>query len=245
MVKFFYLFLPIGELMEIKFLSPNKEMSQIRMKPIPANQLIPSWWKDMPIYSNPSQKLDLDPHPTVTAKKCFPLLDAISSGYIMRLWSDILVTQTDEGPYLKWSTQDPVADAWSWAQSAGYEIPDGYDKTVFKYLHGWVVETPKNYSCLVTHPFGYNKLPFRTLTGIVDTDELKTHANSPFVVKKGFEGIILKGTPMFQIIPFKRDEWKSTIKIMDEGEMYVRRENIASTIVSSYGNFMRKNKKFK
>jgi hypothetical protein len=34
----------------------------------------------------------------------------------------------------------------------------------------------------------------------------------PFYIDHNFEGIIPLGTPMFQMIPFKRDDWKSTIK---------------------------------
>ena len=33
--------------------------------------------------------------------------------------------------------------------------------------------------------------------------------NVPFFIKSNFEGVIPCGTPMFQIIPFKRENWKS------------------------------------
>ena len=33
--------------------------------------------------------------------------------------------------------------------------------------------------------------------------------NYPFLLKDNFSGIIPAGTPLFQIIPFKRDNWKS------------------------------------
>jgi hypothetical protein len=32
----------------------------------------------------------------------------------------------------------------------------------------------------------------------------------PFYIKKNFEGLIPVGTPMFQILPIKRDSWKTT-----------------------------------
>jgi hypothetical protein len=31
--------------------------------------------------------------------------------------------------------------------------------------------------------------------------------NLPFFIKEGFEGIIKAGTPIFQIIPFMREQW--------------------------------------
>lgn len=231
--------------MKIKFLAPDDHVMVVREKPVPASSLVPDWWKTMPPYSNESKTFDLSPQPTVSAKKCFPLLDAITSGYIMPLWADLLVTQTDDGPYIKWGTDVNVLEAWPNHQVSTYEIPDGYTKPVFKYYHGWVIETPKNYSCLITHPIGYPNLPFKTISGVIDTDSLKTFANSPFVVKEGFEGIIERGTPMFQIIPFKRDSWESEIIKMEPNTHYLESEKLHSRIVSSYGRFLRKNKYFK
>lgn len=230
--------------MEIKFLSPNKLMMEVREKPVPAANMIPQWWKEMPVYVGNKKSIDLNPQPNVTAKRCFPLLDGISAGYIMPLWADILVEQQDGGPYIKWNTSDKVVEAWSWEQSSSYEIPDGFDKTVFKYLHGWVVKTPPGYSCLITHPIGYNNLPIKTLSGIIDSDSLDTFANSPFIVKSGFEGIIEKGTPMFQIIPFKRDSWKSSFDVMDDLRLEINTEKLRTKIISYYGRYKRKNKKF-
>lgn len=230
--------------MKIEFLSPNKFLMETREKPIPASKMLPQWWRDMPIYSNGDKKLDIQPYPNVTAKRCFPLLDSLTAGYIMPLWADILVTQNVAGPYIKWATNDPVVEAWDSEQSSLYEVPDGFSQTVFKYFHGWVIKTPPGYSCLITHPIGYNNLPIKTLSGIVDTDSLDTFANSPFLVKEGFEGIIEKGTPMFQVIPFKRDDWKSSVKLMGEYEYETNRERLRSKIVSYYGRYQRKKKRF-
>jgi len=198
----------------------------------------------MPPYSN-SKRLNLDPRPNVTAKKCFPLLDGITAGYIATLWADLLVTQTEHGPYVKWNTNVDVLEAWSHEQSSSYEVPEGFSKTVFKYFHGWIIETPPGYSCLITHPIGYPNLPIKTITGVIDTDSLKTFANSPFFIKEGFEGIIEKGTPMFQIIPFKRDSWESEYELIDSATNYYNAEKLHSRIVSSYGRFLRKPKEFK
>lgn len=228
---------------KIKFLAPNRHVMEVREKPVPASTMVPEWWKDMPVYSK--GKFDLDPQPTVTAKRCFPLLDGITAGYIVKLWADLLVVQTPSGPYIKWATEQPVLEAWDKLQSSSYEVPEGYDDIVFKYYHGWVIETPKDYSCLITHPIGYPNLPIKTITGIIDTDNLKTFANSPFVVKKGFEGIIEKGTPMFQIIPIKRESWESEFILMGEEDNHINNEKLHSRIVSSYGRFLRKNKEFK
>jgi hypothetical protein len=79
----------------------------------------------------------------------------------------------------------------------------------------------------------------------VDTDVLETHANSPFVIEENFEGIIPKGTPMFQVIPFKRENWEMEISEMKEKDIFYRYERLHSTISSSYGRLLRSKKVFK
>lgn len=218
----------------IKFVAEDDYAFNVKSKPVPASEYLPDWFKTMPSFVD--NKLVLSPSPSVTAKKCAPLMDGLISGYIMPLWADIYVSQTEEGPYINWTTETEVLGAWPWQQSSNYEIPDGFDRTVFKYYHGWIIETPKEYSCLITHPIGYPNLPFKTITGIIDSDILKTGANSPFVVKKGFEGIIKKGTPMFQIIPIKRDEWKSEFDMLDAKNNFFNIEKLRTKIISAYSS---------
>jgi hypothetical protein len=50
---------------------------------------------------------------------------------------------------------------------------------------------------------------FEILPAIIDTDKAITQINLPFVLKDlKFEGTIPAGTPIAQIIPFKRESWK-------------------------------------
>jgi hypothetical protein len=231
----------------IRFKATSQHVLEVRSKPIPAASFVPEWWKNMPIYTENRASFALDPYPSVTTKRCFPMLDAISSGYMVTLWSDVLVSENkniNDKARIQWTTKEPVADAWSEIHTEGFEYPDDCSKIVFKYMHGWIIETPPGWSCLITHPIGYNNLPIRTLTGVVDTDVLKTAANSPFMIKSGFEGIIEKGTPMFQIIPFKRSDWKAEYELQKENENFLNTEKLKTKIVSSYGRYIRKPKKY-
>jgi hypothetical protein len=230
--------------MKIKFIASKQHVLDVREKPIPAGAMVPDWWKDMDPFAY--GRFDVNPFPTVTAKKCFPLLDGLTSGYILPLWSDLFVSKDNNGNRIvKWVVSEPVIDIWAPWQVSSYEIPEGFGKDVYKYYHGWIIETPKNYSCLITHPIGYPNLPIKALTGVVDTDKLETHANAPFLIKEGFEGIIPKGTPMAQIIPFKRDNWKMEIDSITEEQHSFRRDRLHSTIKSSYGTNFRVKKEYK
>jgi hypothetical protein len=112
-------------------------------------------------------------------------------------------------------------------------------------LHGWVIKTPPGWSCLITHPISYPDLPFKVITGIVDTDRLDTDINTPIVFKKGFEGIIEKGTPMFQMIPLKRSNWESEVIKGDPKTFEYASEVLKTKIVSSYGKHLRTPKVYK
>jgi hypothetical protein len=53
---------------------------------------------------------------------------------------------------------------------------------------------------------------FTILDGVVDTDTYNAPVNFPFVLNDiTFEGLIPAGTPMVQVIPFRREEWEMSI----------------------------------
>ena len=57
---------------------------------------------------------------------------------------------------------------------------------------------------------------FSIIPAIVDTDTFSNEINFPIVINGDkypiLETLIKKGTPYVQIIPFKRDSWKMTVK---------------------------------
>jgi len=224
---------------KITFRAQTEHVWEVREKPRPAAKILPKWWKNLSPYSTEDNKLKLNPLPTVTVKKCAPTLDGLTAGYIVTLWADVIITQKNGFPYAQWATDQPVFDIWDPSQVSSYEIPDGFSSLVFKYIHGWTIKTPAGWSCLITHPIGYQNIPIKIITGIVDTDNLETDINTPFFIKEGFEGIIKKGTPMFQVIPIKRENWKSDFILEKPNQFYFNIEKLKSTIVNSYSKILR------
>jgi hypothetical protein len=105
----------------IKFIATSDHVFSVREKPIPASQIIPQWWKDIPHYANKEQKMDLNPRPTVTVKRCLSAFDGIASGYVVTLWADIIVSYNKEnGTSLKWNPVENVFDVWESIQSSSY-----------------------------------------------------------------------------------------------------------------------------
>ena len=58
----------------------------------------------------------------------------------------------------------------------------------------------------------HHDLPLVAMPAIVDTDVYNERVQLPFTFKDpNFEGLVPAGTPIYQVIPFKRDSWKMNI----------------------------------
>jgi hypothetical protein len=88
---------------------------------------------------------------------------------------------------------------------------EGYEPLMFNFMPSWCIKTPKGYSSLFIHPINRTDLPFYTIGGVLDTDGWGEAGMHPFLLKKGWSGIIPEGTPYMQIIPFKRQDWVSVV----------------------------------
>ncbi len=181
------------------------------------------------------------PHPTngesmATIKKCVPVLDAITAGYIITTPVDIYVSERDGFPYYQWALGEgiqfhPVIQA--------PEHPLTLENVPYpKFINPWGVRTPKGYSILFTQPLHRDSV-FKILDGVVDTDTYFNAVNFPFQLKdKKFEGYIPKGTPMAQVIPFKRDVWK--MKVGNQKELQETLD-VRNKIVQSFYDKYRNN----
>jgi hypothetical protein len=87
----------------IEFKARSKDGFETQIKPYPASQSIPDWWRNgTPYQISPDnvdgKKLIINNkgESNATFKKCTPMLDAMITGYIIPLWSDVVVTNEDE-----------------------------------------------------------------------------------------------------------------------------------------------------
>jgi hypothetical protein len=174
-------------------------------------------------------------------KKCTPMLDALVSGYIITLWADVLVRQvpSQEGqlnPRITWRVEYS-AGVFEQHGFNSNQIPPplGYSNKVFKYLNTWIPHTPPGYSVMVTSPFGYNNLPFYAVPAIIDSDKSQLELIFPMWVKEGFEGLVEAGTPLIQLTPFKRTNWKTEFDYLKDGEyIKIQDKNFGKNIVNNY-----------
>lgn len=177
--------------------------------PKSARTHIPEWYKKTDKYIGGTVKINqVGKIGSKTFKACVPFLDALTAGYMVELWQDIEITQTPSGPQINWSVEPGVCEVRDKDSHGSIPVPSGHSEQPFIWKFPYAHKTEKGFSCLITHPFNRFDLPFTTLSAIVDSDEGVSVGNIPFYIKKDFEGIIPMGTPIMQIVPFKRNNWK-------------------------------------
>ena len=162
------------------------------------------------------------------------MLDALTSGYIIPLWSDVQITNENESKLITWRTTQPVFLEHG-GQAKEVQVPVGYNPQVFKFLNKWRIITPKGYSSLIVQPFGYRQTGIQAIPAVIDTDRNNLEILPPVWFTNDFEGILEKGTPIVQVIPFKRSDWKAEYSYLKDGEYQkLEDKNFGSTIVNHY-----------
>ena len=229
---------------DIYFIAKDQFGFDTQLRPYPASSGVPKWFKDELPYevSDENKKggtlIVKDGASNASFKKCTPMLDAITSGYIVPLFTDVQVRIESDGfQRITWRTvQNPFEGHGDVFQKHGdsaarVKPPTGYGK-VFKYMNTWIPKTPPGYSTMISHPAGYEDGPFRAIPAIIDTDSSVLEVVFPVWLQEGFEGIVLKGTPMIQAIPFKRDDWEAEFGSVEDID--VSHEEFRSHLTRSY-----------
>ena len=219
---------------EIEFIASTKEVQELVDAPVPASSLIPEWYKKSYKYEDSNTPVFNDHNNIVaTIKSCMPVLDTITAGYILKTWCDIYIeVDENENILFRWAHGPQIIFPRERSDRQLMPTPAGHYDSMFAWPRPWTIKTPKGWSSLLIHP-SYRDLPFTCFPGIIDSDVYSGvgYRSVPFFIKKGFSGLIPVGTPMYQIIPFKREVWKS-----------VKREYGYKGIVEDHHNTI--NKKF-
>lgn len=218
------------------------------IKPVSAIAKLPDWYKKIGPYTNGAKKQVSYPNTTknVTVKRCNPFGDALGAGYFIVLDQDIQVTKGAKSHEFVWlAGGEEVISFHDQEQISTEMIPPGYSQVVYKFKNLWGITTPPGHSVLLTHPLNQIDLPFYTLSGVVDTDDFNHQVHFPFFLREDFEGILEAGTPIAQVIPFKRQSWEREFLDYEPGWFENALEKYHRTIVRPYKRFFWKRKDWK
>lgn len=237
----------------IKFYPFSENTVAFAPMPIPASKMMPEWYRKQPgIVKNdaalPSGVINS------TVKKCMPIFDLITAGYMIVAPCDIYVDATDPE---KLSYSVPLTMKQFQSDMFATHAPEQYDhypidtsryhKQLMRVMPFWSVETPKGYSTLFANPFHREDSEVYAMSAIVDTDNFISDGHLSFLVKKDFKGVIKQGTPLVQIIPFKREEWSSEGVPVEESNKKISKQRlfIRSTFANGYKDKLRSKKEYK
>jgi len=232
----------------IEFSSQEDYVNLKEDYPIPTKLNIPDWFKQL----NHSMQ-------NKTVKGCVPFLDALTSGYILKMPQDFALKHNfpnDSGkldmfqaPALRPEASVAFAKSLNMNTDSIQSHPvaqlgncpyNSQNKNLpyHKILNPWKIKTPKGYSCLFTPILNNGDDRFFPMSGIVDTDVFPTEINFPIVINGDkypeLDTIIKKGTPYVQIIPFKRDAWKMKVRGTKTSELFTRRMGYALKVLYNY-----------
>jgi hypothetical protein len=179
--------------------------------PVPAKKSLPDWYKNHPTYTT---GLGREVRPSGdgigTIKKCLAVFDSMTAGYIIKTPLDVNVVKTENGIEFQQAAADLNYLTFHRAKQA-QNYPNAHNSDIPKFVSPWGIKTPKGYSCLFIPPCHHNNV-VNILPAIIDTDQLHLPVEFPFLLSNpNFTGIIPKGTPIAQVIPFKRDSWEHKI----------------------------------
>lgn len=198
----------------IKFIADDEETLRNVGLPSPAVKEVPDWYKNASRFKD-SNKPSFGDRGEVesTMKGCMPVFDSMTMGYTQKTWTDIFIERDDSGEVTyRWSRGPEIMRSRPVYQHATMPTPAGCSQTMFTWNRPWGVVVPRGYSVMFTHPAYRYDLPFVSGSGVIDADRYHSAGKNsvPFYLKDDFTGLIPAGTPMFQMIPFKRDSWEAT-----------------------------------
>ena len=87
----------------------TQAVTNFSVAPVPAKQALPQWYKEASPYVYDEKEIGMHPNPNAgisnaTIKACVPFLDAMTTGYMITLVSDIELRKTDKKEILiRWS----------------------------------------------------------------------------------------------------------------------------------------------
>jgi len=213
-------------------------------EPVPANRKIPDWWKKVPPYVDDAPRDPFGGKPW-TSKKCMPLLDVHSLGFIIPLQGDLGVHTNIDRSIIK-VTNPPnmgLAEFHNKDQIGGFR-----DADAIKFINYWVIKTAPGWSTLFLPPINAFNPNFTCLGGLVDTDRYPKEVNFPAIWHTGnFDDVLRAGTPLVTAIPIKRNSFDRFPKIRKmkakEAKEIEKMQIIQGSRLSYYTNELREPRK--
>tara|TARA_Y100000004_G_scaffold191427_1_gene250211 strand:+ start:514 stop:1266 length:753 start_codon:yes stop_codon:yes gene_type:complete len=223
--------------------------------PVPASQMIPEWFTKLKMdLARPEHK----PYPIMgdllkkwsshTIKKCPAVVDYFSEGYIIPLWSDMLIQRRGQDFHFETNHDQGIGSTIEFhdeAQFGTYPFKRKDLRKAVKFTSPWFFYTPPGWSMLFMPPLLHPNDDFTLFPGIVETDSFH-QVNFPGVWHSEGDRILQRGSAFLHVIPFKRTKHKHIVEEfsdLDFKNNATESFNLRSLMTNGYRDITRKNRK--
>ena len=202
-------------------------------KPVAARGMLPDWLRAMPANAHSA----IHGRDIRTVKQCPPFIDAMSYGFMILLPCDV---QVDGGSFSwDWDVPPPVTEGHPRAPLS-FHPPAQFPGAPFarageaalKFNSFWTIELEDGWSLFATHPVNRDDLPFRLISGLVDSDRFSDGGiNFPALwVAPEFRGTLPKGTPVAQCFAVPRVPLALVTESLDDAHRATYSKTVAEVL---------------
>lgn len=229
---------------QIKIKFVNLDNVGEKYYPVPARNFIPDWYKQTQNETRSAREskspiaryLDNGGGTPSTIKRCMPVFDSITAGYIMFTHEDFVIDgPKGEAPFFYWINNSKPVIGFQTKEQAEKHPAVTHD--IPKWKSAWGITTPPGYSCLFVDPLHREESPLRALEAVVDTDTYISKIQFPFMLKDpDWRGLVPAGTPIIQVIPFRREQYKMEVSDTVDDKLKIERNTnqLRSNFVNAY-----------
>ncbi|API57261.1 DUF6065 family protein [Rhizobium leguminosarum] len=218
----------------------RKEDEGVIPAPVRAKTALPDWFRRLPAVDEAHVSSN---NSGLTVKRCMPFLDAMATGWVIGLAASVRMEIADDGKTVDcgWDFDRTLVSNHASHQVAGNPrepLPP------CKFHNYWTIRTPPGWSCLFVPPLNRPNGVFEVVAGVVDTDTYQSEIHFPFFAT-GEDGlhVLERGTPIVQVIPFRRDasDLDADIRTENPEEGTIRKTILRKTLASDgwYRRFAR------
>ncbi|MBY3333009.1 hypothetical protein HFN98_20625 [Rhizobium laguerreae] len=218
----------------------RKEDEGVIPAPVRAKTALPDWFRRLPAVDEAHVSYN---NSGLTVKRCMPFLDAMATGWVIGLAASVRMEISDYGKTVDcgWDFDRTLVSNHASHQVAGNPrepLPP------CKFHNYWTIRTPPGWSCLFVPPLNRPNGVFEVVAGVVDTDTYQSEIHFPFFAT-GEDGlhVLERGTPIVQVIPFRRDasDLDADIRTENPEEGTIRKTILRKTLASDgwYRRFAR------
>ena len=191
-----------------------------------SSKFLPDWWKNTPKYSLTNNAYSLLDQKTI--KSCDGLIDTYREGFMIPLWSDLLINIKDKILNCVFADSKTISDSHSSLQWNTYADPNTVGH--LKIISPWVFKTNKNVKFFFTKPYWNYKVieDFSILSGTVSYKTIHdTNINMFINLEKDKNLIVEANSPIVHIMPLTENKIIIKNHLVDDKEFNSYHEKIS------------------